>query len=406
MAAGARAGDEKGVQALALRLPWLRRAATAAVLVGAVAALVASALLPAAADARRRSHPAAKMGTSGPLPKVPRSFVGVIADDALWGTDSDPSGANTMRAIRAMGAGSVRVPFLWSRFEPAPGSFDPSLYDNFVGQAARAGLAVLPVLFDPPGHRSSRPARGARRGTYPPASNADFGRFAAALVGRYGPAGSFWSAHPELPRRPIASWQVWNEPNLRQFWPAGPDPAAYAAMLRTVGAAIHASDPRAEVVAAGLNESATGIPLSRFLRGMYRAGARGSFDSLGIHPYARNPTGVVEQLHRARQVMRAHRDRARIRVTEVGWATGGPTPAKRVSEATQARHTRQTMERLLRLRRAFRLSGVSLFNWRDAPPYPGSRDFWGLHAGLHAQDGRPKPVVQALATLLARVTSG
>ena len=385
------------------RLPAFSIAALLAT-VATVATVAVATVLPATADAR--PEPTAKMGMRGPIPGVPRSFVGVIADDALWGTDADPSGARTMGAIKAMGAGTIRVPFLWSRFEPRPGRFDPELYDNFMSQAAKSGLSVLPVLFDPPSHRSSRPASGAARGTYPPASNADFARFAVGLVARYGPAGRFWDAHPELPRNPITTWQVWNEPNLRQYWPAGPNPAAYAAMLKAVGPAIRAADPRAEVVTAGLNESETGIPLAGFLRGMYRAGARGSFTSLGIHPYARDSTGVVAQLRRARTVMSRYRDRARIRVTEIGWATGGPAARRRVSEARQAQLTRQTMERLLRLRRSFRISGVSLFNWRDAPPYPGSRDFWGLHAGLHAQDGRAKPVVQAIAGLLGGVVRG
>ena len=346
------------------------------------------------------------MGTHGPIPRVPRTFVGVVADDALWGTDADPSGVRTIASIAHMGAGMIRVPFLWSRFEPRPGQWDTELYDNFVSQAAKGGVSVLPVLFDPPPHRSSRPASGAARGTYPPAGNDAFARFAVALVRRYGTSGSFWRERPWLPRRPITTWQVWNEPNLRQYWPSGPNPASYAAMLRAVGGAIRGAERDAEVVTAGLNESESGIPLTRFLVGMYRAGARGSFTSLGIHPYGRTPTAVIAQLQRARAVVRRYRDRARMRVTEIGWATGGPSPRRRVSESAQARHTRQTMTRLFRLRRAFRLRGVCLYNWRDAAPDPSGRDHWGLHAGLHAFDGRPKPVVQALTSLFHGIVTG
>ena len=371
-----------------------------------VAALTLAIAATPAADARKRAKASdriAKLGARGPVPRVPPSFIGVISDDALWGTDADPTRAGTMGAISGLGIGTLRVPFMWSRFEPQPGRYDFKLYDGFMEGSARADLEVLPVLFDPPAFRSSRPAVGARRGTYPPADNGAFAGFARTLVGRYGPSGSFWDEHPELPRHPIRAWQVWNEPNLRQYWPAGPDPAAYAALLRAVGPAIRAADPAAEVVSAGLNESESGIPLSRFLTGMYRAGARGSFTSLGIHPYGPTANSVVAQLDRARKVMRRHRDRAGIRVTEIGWATGGPSGRRRVSERAQAKLTRTTLTRLLRLRRSFRLRGVCLFNWRDTAPYPGSRDFWGLHAGLHAEDGRPKSVVGALTDLLGRV---
>ncbi len=389
----------------------MRRPRQTTIALGLALSFCGTAAIPTtpAADARPRKASAdriAKLGVRGPIPRVPRSFAGVISDDALWGTDADPTRARTMGAITATGFGALRVPFLWSRFEPRPGRYDFDLYDGLMSQAARAGLRVIPVLFDPPQFRSSRPDTGGARGTYPPADNHAFAEFATSLVRRYGPGGDLWAARPELPRLPITAWQVWNEPNLRQYWPAGPDPAAYARLLRIVGPAIRRADPHAEVITAGLNESETGIPLSRFLAGMYRAGARGSFTTLAIHPYGPHSNSVIAQLERARTVLRRFRDRAGIRVTEIGWATGGPAPHRRVSERAQAKLTRQTLARLLRLRKRYRLRGVCLFNWRDAPPYPGSSDTWGLHAGLHSQDGRPKSVVGAVADLLRRVAAG
>ena len=173
-------------------------------------------------------------------------------------------------------------------------------------------------------------------------------------------------------------------------------------MLRAVGPAIRSADPGAEVVTAGLPNSPTGIPLGTFLRGMYRAGARGSFTALGMQPYAPTPGLVIDQIRKARALMRRNGDRAGVRVTEIGWATGGPGK-KPVSERAQARLLRQTVTRLVRERSAVRLTGVTLFNWRDAPPYAGGHDLWGVPAGLHAQDGRPKPVVSALGRLLKQV---
>jgi len=84
------------------------------------------------------------------------------------------------------------------------------------------GFTILPVLFDPPAFRSSRPAVGAARGVYPRRSNREFGRFAATLVRRYyGPNASFWRNHPSLPRRPLRAWQIWNEPHIKAYWPTG-----------------------------------------------------------------------------------------------------------------------------------------------------------------------------------------
>ena len=44
--------------------------------------------------------------------------------------------------------------------------------------------------------------------------------YLAALVERYGPDGTFWTDHPELPKHPLREWQIWNEPHLPAYWDA------------------------------------------------------------------------------------------------------------------------------------------------------------------------------------------
>jgi hypothetical protein len=348
-------------------------------------------------------------GGVGPTPAraapLEPGFLGLVSDDAFWGTDADPGRSRTIGAAAAAGARILRHSFSWSIIEPQPGRYDFALHDDFVAAAAQKDLSVLPILFDPPAYRSSRPASGARRGFYPPASNAEFAAFAATLVRRYGPHGGFWRAHPELPPLPIRSWQVWNEPNLPQYWPAGPNPAAYAAMLKQVHPAIKAVDPGARVISAGINESEQGIKLVPFLRAMYGAGARGSFDVLGLHPYAPGSDLVVDQVTRAVRELRRHGDEARVLVTELGWASGGPARrAMVVREQGQAALVRRTLTELWRLRGRLRLDGIFYYDWRDVPPNNGERDRWGLHTGLLRRDGSAKPALRALTRLAGAAT--
>jgi hypothetical protein len=338
---------------------------------------------------------------------APPNFVGLVSDDAFWGTDADATRARTMAAIASTGARVLRQSFYWSVIEPQPGKYDWWLYDMYVEAAARQNLTILPILFDPPAFRSARPASGARRGTYPPANYSDFATFAAVLVRRYGPGGEFWRRHPELPQLPIRSWQVWNEPNIPVYWPSGPNPADYASMLRTVGEGIKAVDPGATVITAGLNDSELGIKLVPFLQGMYRAGAKGSFDVLALHPYAPGSDLVTAQLSRAVRELRRNGDPARTIVTELGWATGGPSQrALVVSERGQASLIRRTLAQLARYRSQLRLDSVFYFNWRDVTAAPGSRDHWGLHTGLLREDGSTKPAMQALTDVTRAISSG
>ena len=323
----------------------------------------------------------------------PPAFLGMVAEDA-FGKPGAYRRVNLGR-LRAAGAGIVRQTFDWARIERSPGRYDFEFYDRFVHALARRRLRVLPIIFDPPRFRSSAPARGPTRGTYPPARPADMGAFAARLARRYGPGGLLWRANPELPYLPVRSWQIWNEPNLSVYWPTGADPAAYVRLLRATGSALRRVDPDAEIVTAGLPDSARGVPLGNYLRGMYAAGAADAFDTLALHTFARDTSGVVGAIRAARRVAAANGDDPAVWVTELGWASGGPPSEFRVSPAEQAALIQETLTSLARRRRELRLRGVIYFNWRDSLPYAGGRDFFGLHTGLLERDGSAKPALGA-----------
>jgi hypothetical protein len=323
--------------------------------------------------------------------RLPRAFFGIVANHA--GVAVGRSLEAQLRQIGRTRAGMLRQNFEWSRFEIRPGVFYFRVYDDFVLQAARQGFDILPVLTAPPTFRSAAPAYGLQRGMYPPRSAAEFALFANLLVKRYGPGGSLWAEHPSVTPRPIRAWQVWNEPHLAVYWPTGPDPAAYVRMLRVVNRGIKSADPGAEVVAAALSPSNHGIPITRYIRGMYQAGGAGSFDSLGINPYAQAADQVYEVMRSVRRVTNRYGGRrVPLRVTELGWATAGPRSPFRLSYAGQAELIKRTWATLVARRKRLRLRGIVYYNWRDLPSYPPlTRDFFGLHTGLLERGGRPKP---------------
>jgi hypothetical protein len=281
------------------------------------------------------------------------------------------------------------MPFDWKQMEPVRGRFVPGHYDVLIGDAARAGMRVLPVLTAPPVWASSRTPSDTARGLYPPRDPAQMAAFAARVVSRWGRGGSFWREHPEIPYRPVTAWQIWNEPNFPFFWPHGPNAGEYTALLRAVSPAIKSADPQAEVVTAGLADSSLGIRLKPYVEAMYAAGARGSFDTLAVHPYARAPKAAVAILREARKVMNAHGDPAALRATEVGWATAGRRSSLTVGERAQARSINTTLTHLARLRRKLGLRGVVYYDLQDSTP--DSRNLWPAHAGLLRLDGSRKP---------------
>ena len=92
-------------------------------------------------------------------------------------------------------------------------------------------------------------------------SRSDYVTYLAALVERYGPEGTFWTDHPELPKHPLREWQIWNEPHLPAYWDApenGPYgyARAYPLLLRASYNIVKSLDPGAKIVMAGLTQRA------------------------------------------------------------------------------------------------------------------------------------------------------
>jgi O-antigen ligase len=166
----------------------------------------------------------------------------------------------------------LRQTFPWDRLEPAPGAYDWTPWDRLVEAAAAGGHRLIAVLNHSPewARAPGLPAAA------PPASPADFARFAGAFAARYGDR--------------IDVYQIWDEPNLLTGWGnQPPSAAAYAALLQAAHTAIHAADPTATVLAAALAPTVEAGPdnLSDllYLQQLYDLGAAPYFDAAAGKPY-------------------------------------------------------------------------------------------------------------------------
>jgi hypothetical protein len=342
----------------------------------AVAALTLALALPATASAA-----------------PPPGFVGMTADD-LFGKQG-PYRDKALAQQQAARVQLLRVTFNWSVMEFAPGSFDLSWYDRYVLDAAKHNIAFLPVLFNAPDFYERKPGT---RFAYQPRDNADMARWAMMLVDRYGPNGTLWQANPGVTPRPIKSWQIWNEPNLKQYWYPRPNAQQYQSMLRTVGAAIKSRDPNAEIVTAGLPDSfqSGAIRLQPYLKALYKGGGTSAFDTLAINSYAVSPKYLGKLLNRTRKFVNRVGGRSdKLWITEVGWCDKGVKNRFCVGTKWQTKYTSQALSLIKQKRRAWKLRGFVWFAWRDGRPYVRGQDFWGNHAGLLTIPGKKKPAFNA-----------
>jgi hypothetical protein len=322
--------------------------------------------------------PATAAAKAKPIPKVPGGWMGTVAGLELTQLRPGlvPSEFAVMRRSRVQ---AVRAQFSWSTIEPGPGTYDWTSPDQIVTAASRERLALQPTVILAPGWAALNPFASTPR----PADPATYAAFLTTLIHRYGPKGSFWAAHPDLPRRPIHNWQVWNEFNGAYFWHQDPcvkdrygfthcDFArSFTALLKASHKAIHAADKRGKLVLGGVTNDSWND-----LRKLYRAGARPYFDIAAVHPYtnAHNTTetvgNVLEELKRFRGVMARFGDgRKPVVLTELGWPSGkghtdgSPNDFLNVTVHQQASLLTMVYTRLARLRVRDHIAAVYWFSW-------------------------------------------
>jgi hypothetical protein len=235
---------------------------------------------PAAASPAAAPSPAAKPSPSPALSASPSASPSPaaaaipVADPAihvfLWG--NEPTTQRDLGLARDAGFHWVKQRFEWRNIEgKAKGSFEWNEPDRIVDAISQSGLKIVARVDNQPQWASSTVQWP---GTGPPDKPSDWTDYLTALAQRY--------------KGRIQAYEIWNEPNLDREWGDRPPSAQeYTAMLRASYQAIKAADPQALVVSAGMSPTTTdndqATPDLEFIRQMYAAGAKGSFDVLGIH---------------------------------------------------------------------------------------------------------------------------
>ncbi|HEV3128236.1 MAG TPA: hypothetical protein VGY32_04595 [Solirubrobacteraceae bacterium] len=337
-----------------------------------VAALAAGGVAWPAHAGATRAQPA--------VARVPHGFAGMVVDEPVWPDPWIDLQAQVDRMV-ASGVESLRVVFDWSvaqpyrswndvppsqksRFVNAGGvPTDFTAFDQLVSAASRDGLQVLPVVLAAP-KWDGQTKKGAIVSI--PRTPAPYAAFVKALVKRYGPGGSFWQAYPYRTSVPIRMWQIWNEPNIYPFWPFQPFEARYVALLAASRKAIKSVDPTAKVVLAGM-PNYSWINLRRIYK---IPGARSQFDVVAIHPYTKEPQGVITILGYVRQAMNQAGDTTKqIIADEISWPSSiGKTTHNTgydfaSTESGQAQKIKQVLPMLVANRKRLGLAGFYYYDW-------------------------------------------
>lgn len=317
---------------------------------------------------------------------VPATFVGVNVTGPMLTQNVDL--ASQFQVMRASGLGTVRVTFDWSqaqpyrRFSDVPASqreryvvdrgvpTDFSATDRIVTVAAEHGITVLPTILYAPSWDRGRNRGG---GAGPPARSGPYANYLKALIARYGPHGGFWRTH--RPRLPIRAWQIWNEPNLRVYWPQ-PFAHGYARLLRAAHAAIRRADRGASVVLGAF----TNLAWTDLAKLYAIGGTRKLFDEVAVNGFTSTPRRVIAFLEHVRSTMNRSGDRRKpLLYTEFSWPSARGKSLEQfdwdTTEAGQAQKLAAVLPMLAARRRSLGLRAFYYYTWMSEEVPDAFSDF-------------------------------
>jgi len=330
----------------------------------------------------------------------------------FWGVvpQTEPTLEQVQRLKRG-GVGSMRIAISWPAAQSRRnGPINFGDFDAVVGKAASAGIEVLPFLYGaPPWAVPEAVVPGSGGGTKAPKflpvrngkQRSGWKRFVKAAVLRYGPRGSFWAQNPAVPKRPIRTWQIWNEENFKYFV-VRPNPAEYGKLVKLSFAAIKGADRGARIVLGGMFARPAEATFKRkppqayfaadFLEQMYKRtpGIKSKFQGVALHPYTATYKRLTPYIEEFREALKANRDAGKgLWITELGWssqrATRNNSFAKgRSGQATQLKGA----FRLLRKRQS--KWHVQRVYWFSVGDLRGSCNFCD-GSGLFGEGFAPKP---------------
>jgi polysaccharide biosynthesis protein PslG len=207
-------------------------------------------------------------------------------------TDAQPG---EMDMLASTGFRWVRMDFVWAATERERGRYDFAAYDRLMQSLDSHRLRALFILdygnalYEPENAVATDAGRQA------------FARWAAAAAAHFKGRGILW--------------EIWNEPNIGQFWKPKPDADDYSALALAAIAAIRQADPNAFV----MGPASSGFPWD-FLETLGQRGVFAKLDAASVHPYRRGEPETVEADYaRLRALLNRHAPGRNIPIVSGEW---------------------------------------------------------------------------------------
>jgi hypothetical protein len=164
---------------------------------------------------------------------------GINANTKAWGSPGEEQDL-----VLETGVHRLREDLEWEDVEPNDDEWKWADTDELYEDAAERDMTILPILDSPPCWAVPKETDPEDCWQTYPASNAEYAEFVAHVAARYGPAGDFWEANPELDEGLAPRYlEIWNEPYYPSFSNGEVDPGLYAPLYKAAVIAGRAANP-------------------------------------------------------------------------------------------------------------------------------------------------------------------
>ena len=206
--------------------------------------------------------------------ELPESSTASIGFEGLDRKLFDPQPVVYER-LGAMGVKWARVQTMWSRCETQKGVYDFTALDDVVDRLTEQGIRPwFSVTFGNVNYMKNcytKAAVGCMPLYYDDECKAAWCAYVRALARRY--------------RGKVTHWEIWNEPNLSQFWqPRRPNAADYLALVKLTGGIIREEIPDAKI---GGTTASSGV--RDWEKTFFELGGAKAIDFWCCHAYGRVP---------------------------------------------------------------------------------------------------------------------
>ncbi len=314
-----------------------------------------------------------------------------VGDDYFDGTSSRARVRRHLKVARETGARYLRCAFSWDATEKSHGHYDWKFWDMLVSEAEKAGIELIPYVAYTPQWAAAKSEEFWKQPPRDPRLYADF---------MYEPASRY--------RGRVRSWELWNEPDLTEYWQGSIE--QFAEMVKLAADAVRRADPAAVLVLAGVSWGP-----SAFFRELIETYHLDRYvDVVATHGYPeswhpqRSEQIYGEWLPEMAGIIKDSGAGVDFWANEMGYPDYRYAPAQ-ATRWTNTRvyfryeHTREfaATELFKGYVMALASGDVSLMSWYRIDDFPASETRLGpdgvhYHLGLVDTRGRPKPAFFAL----------